>query len=1041
MKGISWVLFLVVLAQIGHRSLSISGAPLENPFPLGTIGCLTSDVCGPGEVCKDDLLFGSCQDIYDLRGDEGLPTGGGGGVPPEDARDRVAGGGHLAPDPRRLHVAGCLHTVHAANTLVAFQRGRHFSPRLCEDALGVSPSSSSSHSSSSSPAATWVQGTDSEIAAVLKELLRTAEVGERPSARNFLHPRSDLSDWRPRHHRSQSPTDNFMFPWGQEAEGQEESEFDDGLYPLNSNKRDEFVQVHKYFDQSKGQLKRAPFVPVSDSDNYIKAFPQETLRLPSDDGATDLDKSYSPYQAFSPSEEQALLEAVQQEEEQQEEDDVAPEGQGHLQDGGTDFFNIPEAEPVGAPGMESSMGIQTSLTEQGNLQEAMAAESSVEGSLSLSPDDEATLEGLLEGSVEPDQLPLAQQRRLSRFIEVMISLLEMRGTDHLKDVDVVADDSTASSRLPPSEDNPLATQQAASATLIASQHHDVDDNENHQDTDGEEGGGADDPKEDNLEPPSKLTPDEKDDSDDADVVLEKKAPKLDDDDESSKPREKDDNKAVVDIRYTYIKFNNKVDEKSAPGLVANLTDILKVPPGVVQVDQVDGNQLILKVYPDSKWNSSTLASQAEDHSEELYSATGLKVVDAGVGKGVTVEVKKQDGTYVVVTFVLVGCIAGVVLAVTIIYLLRRHRRSRQKLAQLAATSDGNEASKDYQDLCRQRMQSKASEKPEPLHAASRIGSVSESQVRSPSSRSSTSSWSEEPAATNMDISTGHVVLAYMEDHLKNQDRLEQEWEALTAYQADPCGTTVAADAANARKNRYSDVLPYDHSRVILSASTNVSNSDYINASFITDHDPRNPAYVTTQGPLPHTVADFWQMVWEQGSVVIVMLTKLTENGTSMCHRYWPEEGSDLYHIYEVHLVSEHIWCDDYLVRSFYLKNLQTNETRTVTQFHFLTWPHLSVPPSMKALLDFRRKVNKSFRGGSCPIVVHCNDGCGRSGTYCLIDMVLNRMAKGAKEIDMAATLEHIRDQRMNMVQTKEQFQFALSAVADEVHAILKAMPQ
>ncbi|KAK7110429.1 hypothetical protein V1264_014306 [Littorina saxatilis] len=408
---------------------------------------------------------------------------------------------------------------------------------------------------------------------------------------------------------------------------------------------------------------------------------------------------------------------------------------------------------------------------------------------------------------------------------------------------------------------------------------------------------------------------------------------------------------------------------------------------------------------------------------------------------VTVAVTKKDGWRVVLTFILVGSIAGVVLAVTIIYLLKRHRRSRDKLAQLASTGDGNEASKDYQDLCRQRMQSKASEKPEPLHAASRIGSVSESQVRSPSSRSSTSSWSEEPAATNMDISTGHVVLSYMEDHLKNQDRLDQEWEALAAYQADPCSTIVANDPGNARKNRYSDVLPYDHSRVILSSTTNVSNSDYVNASFITDHDPRNPAYICTQGPLPHTVADFWQMVWEQGSVVIVMLSKLTENGTAMCHRYWPEEGSDLYHIYEVHLVSEHIWCDDYLVRSFYLKNLQTNETRTVTQFHFLTWTHLNVPPSMKALLDFRRKVNKSFRGGSCPIVLHCNDGCGRSGTYCLIDMVLNRMAKGAKEIDMAATLEHIRDQRMNMVATKEQFQFALSAVAEEVHAILKALPQ
>lgn len=127
-----------------------------------------------------------------------------------------------------------------------------------------------------------------------------------------------------------------------------------------------------------------------------------------------------------------------------------------------------------------------------------------------------------------------------------------------------------------------------------------------------------------------------------------------------------------------------------------------------------------------------------------------------------------------------------------------------------------------------------------------------------------------------------------------------------------------------------------------------------------DHDPRNPAYIATQGPLPQTTADFWQLVWEQGSVVIVMLTRLTEEGHAMCHRYWPEEGSELYHIYEVHLVSEHFWCDDYLVRSFYLKNLRTCETRTVTQFHFLSWPENSVPYSTKALLEFRRSASISL---------------------------------------------------------------------------------
>merc|ERR1712158_247584 len=143
------------------------------------------------------------------------------------------------------------------------------------------------------------------------------------------------------------------------------------------------------------------------------------------------------------------------------------------------------------------------------------------------------------------------------------------------------------------------------------------------------------------------------------------------------------------------------------------------------------------------------------------------------------------------------------------------------------------------------------------------------------------------------------------------------------------------------------------------------------------------------------------------------LTRLQDNGYQLCTRYWPEEGSEQYHIFEVHLVSEHVWCEDYLVRSVYLKNTRTGETRTVTQFHFR----------------------------SCPIVVHCSDGVGRSGTYVLIDMVLNRLSKGCKEIDIAATLEHIRDQRGGMVQNRQQFEYCLMAVAEEVHAILKALPQ
>ncbi|XP_057158777.1 receptor-type tyrosine-protein phosphatase N2 isoform X8 [Pan paniscus] len=348
------------------------------------------------------------------------------------------------------------------------------------------------------------------------------------------------------------------------------------------------------------------------------------------------------------------------------------------------------------------------------------------------------------------------------------------------------------------------------------------------------------------------------------------------------------------------------------------------------------------------------------------------------------------------------------------------------------------------ELCRQRMATRPPDRPEGPHT-SRISSVSsqfsDGPIPSPSARSSASSWSEEPVQSNMDISTGHMILSYMEDHLKNKNRLEKEWEALCAYQAEPNSSFVAQREENVPKNRSLAVLTYDHSRVLLKAENSHSHSDYINASPIMDHDPRNPTYIATQGPLPATVADFWQMVWESGCVVIVMLTPLAENGVRQCYHYWPDEGSNLYHIYEVNLVSEHIWCEDFLVRSFYLKNLQTNETRTVTQFHFLSWYDRGVPSSSRSLLDFRRKVNKCYRGRSCPIIVHCSDGAGRSGTYVLIDMVLNKMAKGAKEIDIAATLEHLRDQRPGMVQTKEQFEFALTAVAEEVNAILKALPQ
>ncbi|NXG17943.1 PTPR2 phosphatase, partial [Grallaria varia] len=464
-------------------------------------------------------------------------------------------------------------------------------------------------------------------------------------------------------------------------------------------------------------------------------------------------------------------------------------------------------------------------------------------------------------------------------------------------------------------------------------------------------------------------------------------------------------------------------------LIKEVADLLKLQMSVFDDVNVLGPAVTFRVRSNLQ-NISTadVAKEAAINKEKLERTTGLKILQTGVGEKSHVPPLAQRGEeaesakFLLLTLLSLACIAGVLAASGLAYCLRHraHHRLKEKLSALGADA-GSDAPAAYQELCRQRMAVKTSDRPEPLHA-SRVNSVSsqfsDGPIPSPSARSSTSSWCEEPVQSNMDISTGHMILSYMEDHLKNKNRLEKEWEALCAYQAEPNDATTAQQEENIQKNRSQAVVPYDHSRICLKGESSHNNSDYINASPIMDHDPRNPAYIATQGPLPATVADFWQMVWENGCVVIVMLTPLVENGVKQCYHYWPDEGSNLYHIYEVNLVSEHIWCEDFLVRSFYLKNLQTNETRTVTQFHFLSWNDQRVPASTRSLLDFRRKVNKCYRGRSCPVVVHCSDGAGRSGTYILIDMVLNKMAKGAKEIDIAATLEHLRDQRPGMVQTK-----------------------
>ncbi|ORX76502.1 hypothetical protein K493DRAFT_294001 [Basidiobolus meristosporus CBS 931.73] len=248
--------------------------------------------------------------------------------------------------------------------------------------------------------------------------------------------------------------------------------------------------------------------------------------------------------------------------------------------------------------------------------------------------------------------------------------------------------------------------------------------------------------------------------------------------------------------------------------------------------------------------------------------------------------------------------------------------------------------------------------------------------------------------------------------------------------------SIAAGVERGSKNRYNNIWPYEHSRVRLKHPV-VSDSDYINASFICGKNSEKQ-YIATQGPMPSTFADFWEMIWEQNSRVIVMLTKEEEAGRIKCHRYWPDPSSSsvMYgESMQVKLISEQFPLEadrTVLLRDFVLINLSTGEERKIHQLQFIGWPDFGIPAdptSVLALRDIAHDLQHSSRAG--PMVVHCSAGCGRTGAFCTIDTVLESLA--AKSVDtandvIAETVDQFRDQRLSMVQTLHQFVFCYEAV-------------
>lgn len=308
----------------------------------------------------------------------------------------------------------------------------------------------------------------------------------------------------------------------------------------------------------------------------------------------------------------------------------------------------------------------------------------------------------------------------------------------------------------------------------------------------------------------------------------------------------------VDATYAHVKFTNPVDNwREGQRIVQAIGEQVNLSPYLSHI-RVAKHEVSFKVDDNPEKKTAIDVARAINHprfKSNLSRRLGVNVIAAGIGdktqahEGMTKKMVTMtqdsgiDSTHLMVYMFIGAGVAALVVAVITLFVIKRHDQVKSKLVGLATGmgmgiggGGGVDSSKDYQDLCRARMAGKGGSNDSPVPSG-RITSLTKENERPPSSRSSTSSWSEEPI-TNMDISTGHMVLSYMEDHLRNKGRLQREWEALCRYEAEPNSRDAAMQESSEKLNRDGAPLPFDHSRVVLNHLANAEGLDYINASTI-----------------------------------------------------------------------------------------------------------------------------------------------------------------------------------------------------------------
>ncbi|CAH8542393.1 unnamed protein product [Schistosoma turkestanicum] len=258
--------------------------------------------------------------------------------------------------------------------------------------------------------------------------------------------------------------------------------------------------------------------------------------------------------------------------------------------------------------------------------------------------------------------------------------------------------------------------------------------------------------------------------------------------------------------------------------------------------------------------------------------------------------------------------------------------------------------------------------------------------------------------------------------------------------------SVSCDAAkqsvNLNKNRLVSIVPFDWNRVTLCSIRGVDGSDYINASLIDGYLKKN-AYIACQGPMISTVEDFWRMVWEKHSCLIVMLCSVKEGGKEKCFTYWPEDKPSRYQFLVIDLLAQHSM-SNYILREFKLTDTRDGESRTIKQLQYIHWNEQGLPQTSESLIDLIghvHKIKEQYHCNDGPITVHCSSGAGRTGLFITMCNVLERLRQESV-VDMYQTVKLLRQQRVWMVQTEEQYRFCYTTTLDYLNSFdLCTQPQ